>query len=188
MKPGHLVLIGYRGTGKSTVGRRLATALGLPIADADLEIVRRASKSIRAIFDEQGEDAFRDLESSVLADLLAAGRSVIATGGGVVLRPSNRTRLETAGTIVWLRAKPESILARLAADRQTGENRPPLTDKAAAAEVVELLKIRAPLYQSLAHEIVDTDEKTPEAIAREILGRLGVSGSMPNPPDLGESA
>src|SRR5262245_20065648 len=123
----NLSLIGYRGTGKTTVARLLALQLGWEWVDADVEIQLRAGKSIATIFADDGETAFRDLESLVTVALAGRNRIVIATGGGVVLREENRRRLRLSGKVVWLMAAPQTIMARMAQDSSTGERRPALT-------------------------------------------------------------
>jgi shikimate kinase len=184
----HLVLIGYRGTGKSTVAGELAAALGRPWVDADLELTHRAGQSIREIFDQQGEQAFRDLEAEVLADLLSRAPSVIATGGGVVLRPENRQRLAASGFAVWLRASAETITARLEADATTAAMRPELIPGGQAAEVVEMLRLREPLYSEAAQATVHTDDKSPAEIAAEILSQLERHAARGQSNDRGELA
>ncbi|MEN6459128.1 MAG: shikimate kinase [Thermoguttaceae bacterium] len=164
-----LALIGYRATGKTTLAKLLAERLGWAWIDADPEIERVAGQSIERIFAERGEPAFRDLESQVIADLCRRDRLVLATGGGAPLRPENRHALRTAGKIVWLRARPETILARMTADPITPARRPNLTDKSPLAEIVQLLEVRTPLYEELADLAVDTEGKSPDELAAEIL-------------------
>jgi shikimate kinase len=166
-----LVLIGYRGTGKSTIARLLALRLGWDWVDADVEVELRAGRSIAAIFAEQGEAAFRDLESQVLRELLARQHTVIAAGGGAVLKSENRQALQAAQCVVWLRAAPETILRRLAADPTTASRRPSLTGAGGLDEIETLLAQRTPLYEQCACVILDTDELTPQAAADEILSR-----------------
>lgn len=184
-----MALIGYRGTGKSTVARLLGQALSRPVVDADVELTRRAGKSIREIFVEAGEPAFRRLETEVLQELLAREPSIIATGGGVVLSAENRSCLAQQARTVWLRASAATIVARLEADQTTDAMRPPLSSAATvSAEVVELLRTREPLYRSTADAVVDTDERPPAAVAAEVLSRLGLSSSSRLDTDVGESA
>jgi len=183
----HLVLIGYRGTGKSTVAQSLAAALARPWVDADHELTRRAGRSISQIFADDGEPTFRRLESETLEELLGREPSVIATGGGVVLSVANRQRLAGAGTIVWLRATPESIIDRLQRDASTAGMRPALTERGGLEEIVELLAKRSPLYAELAAQVIDTDDKTPAAVAAEILAKFGLSAGAGALADTGES-
>lgn len=173
--PLRLALIGYRGAGKSTVARQLALALGWDWVDADVEIELRAGKSIAAIFADDGEPAFRDLESQTLADLLARENVVVAAGGGAVLREANRQALAQRARVVWLRASVDSILQRVSQDATTAGRRPNLTTGGGAAEVIELLSQREPLYRQCAEIEIDTEGKTPPAIAAEIVDRLKLS-------------
>ena len=168
----NLVLIGYRGTGKSTIAQRLALALAWDWIDADVELELRAGASIATIFAEQGEPAFRDLESQVLADLATRHHTVIAAGGGVVLRPANREVLRRLGQIVWLRADADTIAQRLAADDTTHQRRPNLTAGGGRAEIEQLLAAREPLYAATAHVTVDTTNLPSDALVAAILGHL----------------
>jgi shikimate kinase len=168
----NVVLIGYRGTGKSTVARQLALELGWDWVDADVEVELRAAKSIAAIFAEEGEGRFRDLESEVLAELVARARVVIAAGGGVVLREANRRQLAKCGQVVWLRASPPAIVERIAACTTTASRRPNLTTSGGEAEVVRLLAERTPLYRQCANLEIDTEDKSPAVIAGEIIRQL----------------
>lgn len=167
-----LALIGYRGSGKTTVARQLALALGWDWVDADVEIELRAGKSIAAIFADDGEAVFRDLEAAVLAELLCRERVVVAAGGGAVLREANRQALIERACVVWLRASVETILDRVAQDATTAGRRPNLTTAGGASEVIELLRHREPLYRQCANLEVDTENKSPVEIAGEIIDRL----------------
>jgi shikimate kinase len=171
----NLVLIGYRGAGKSTVARVLALTLGWDWIDADVEIELRAGKSIAAIFADDGEGAFRDLESLVVADLCLRQRHVLAVGGGAVLRPENRQALRRAGFVAWLRVSAETVLARLAADPATAARRPNLTAAGGEAEVRQLIEARQPIYDEAADCSIVTDGKSPERIAAEILAACQAS-------------
>ena len=163
----NIFLIGYRGCGKTTVARHLAEQLGWPWLDADTVLEERAGKSIKEIFAESGEQAFRDLESAVVADLAAFERHVIALGGGAILREKNRGALAGRGTVAWLQASPETLAARIAADPATAERRPNLTGQGGLAEIRSLLDERTPLYRQCADLIVDA-ERPPAELAREI--------------------
>ena len=162
-----IALIGYRCTGKSTVGARVAEILEWPFFDADAELETRHSTTIRDIFATAGEADFRDKESAVLADLTADTERVISTGGGCVLRPENRDRLRP-GFVVWLTAEPETIWARMQTDPTTGERRPNLTT-GGLDEIRELLAEREPLYRETADVILPTDDQSPEMLAASIL-------------------
>src|SRR5687768_3992717 len=123
-----ITLVGYRGTGKSSVARLLADALGLTAVDADARIEQRAGKTIRQIFADDGEPAFRALERTVAAELFRQPGLVIASGGGAVLNTDIRRDMRAAGPVVWLRAFPATIAARLDADPTTRDRRPALTE------------------------------------------------------------
>lgn len=166
-----LVLIGYRGTGKSTVGRILAEALGRSFLDSDREIEARAGRSIRSIFTESGEPAFRDWEERALATLTAENPgSILATGGGAVLREANRRRLRGFGFVVWLTADPAELARRLEADRNSLAARPALTAAGTLDEITQVLEARSPLYAELADAVIPTDRKEPREVAEAILG------------------
>jgi shikimate kinase len=166
MSPSIIYLIGYRGTGKSTVARLLAERLGWQWCDADAELERAFGKTIRQIFAEEGEAGFRDKEARVLKELSERTKCVIATGGGVVLRPENREILKR-GHVIWLRAEPEVIWSRLQEDATTVERRPNLA-QGGLQEIKDLLAERQPLYEALADESFDTSRQTPEEIAGQV--------------------
>lgn len=161
-----LALVGYRGTGKSTVGRLLADRLDRPFVDADREIEARAGRTIRAIFAEQGEPAFRDLEELVLAELADLPGAILAAGGGAVLRASNREALRRVGFVVRLLADPDAIARRIEADPS---ERPALTILGTLGEIRRVLIEREPLYREAADAEVDTDGRSPEQVADAVI-------------------
>ncbi|MCG5498447.1 shikimate kinase AroK [Ectothiorhodospira variabilis] len=168
----NIVLIGPMGAGKSTVGRHLASHLHLPFVDSDREIERRMGVDIPTIFEYEGEDGFRQREAAVIADLCSREGIVLATGGGVVMRPENRECLKRCGLVVYLRTSVSVQLRRTARDR----NRPLLQTENPRARLEELLRIRDPLYREIAHLVVDTDREhlrgTVRTVARRFRGRL----------------
>src|SRR6185295_9711178 len=168
----NLVLIGYRGTGKSTVARLVAERLAWPWFDADAEIESRAGKSIAQIFADDGEGAFRDWESQVVADLAGRDKAVLALGGGAILRPDNRAAILWQGRVVWLTASPETLWRRIEQDRATAERRPNLTAEGGITEIIATLDARRDVYRQCAHHEVDTQGRTPEEVADAILDEL----------------
>lgn len=174
-----LTLIGYRGCGKSTVAALLADRLGCEWVDADVYLEQRLGLSVGGMIRERGEAAFRDAEAAVLNDLLGgtgqpAFGGVLATGGGVVLRPANRDLLRERGRpVVWLAAPVDVIRSRLAADPTTPERRPGLRGSDALAEVAAVLEERLPLYRACADLTIDTSQATPPAVCDQILLWLG---------------
>ncbi|OJW17756.1 MAG: hypothetical protein BGO49_26505 [Planctomycetales bacterium 71-10] len=165
-----LVLVGYRGTGKSTVGRILAERTGRPFVEVDEAIVARAGKTIRAIFEQDGEPAFRDIEEAVVRDLTEDHPgSVLGTGGGTILRESNRRMLRSFGLVAWLRADVAELARRLEADAATRETRPSLTNKGAVEEIAEVMAFRTPFYEEIAHVAIDAQGVDPAEVAGRIL-------------------
>jgi shikimate kinase len=167
-----LTLIGYRATGKTTLASLLAERLGWDWIDADVEIERRAGKSIAQIFAADGEPAFRDLEARVIADLCRRDRLVLAAGGGAPMRADSRLAMREGGKVIWLNARPETILTRMTGDATTAARRPNLTDKDPLEEIIHVLEGRTPIYHESAHLTIDTEGKTPETLATEILEQL----------------
>lgn len=170
-------LIGYRGSGKSTVGRLLAGHLGdARFVDTDIEVERIAGRSIAEIFAADGEAAFRDLEASALLRVLDGDDGeqslVLATGGGIILRGANRVRLREAGPVVWLTASAECLALRINADADAGVERPALTGRSAAAEVREVLERRRDLYMQTATITEPTEDRTAGEIAASIIQRF----------------
>jgi shikimate kinase len=174
----NLTLIGYRATGKTTLARLLARRLNWAWIDADVEIERRAGKTIAQIFADDGEPAFRNLEAQVIADLCAQPRLVVAAGGGAPMREESRRAMRAGGAVVWLQARPETILARMTGDATTAERRPNLTDKNPLDEIVHLLEKRSPIYRETAHVTVDTEGQSPEQLVLTILAQIGEKCGM----------
>jgi shikimate kinase len=168
----NLVLIGYRGTGKSAVARELAARLDWPWFDADLEIEKRAGKSIAEVFSQDGEAAFRELEARVVADLAAGDRAVLALGGGAVMRPENRQAIAVNSRVVWLTASAQTIHRRLDADAATAARRPNLTTEGGITEIIATLDARREPYRQCAYLEVDTEQKTPAQVADAILAQV----------------
>ncbi len=169
-----LALVGYRGTGKSTVGRILADRLNRRFFDADLELEARCGRSIVSFFAESGEPAFRDWEEQTLQLLVQSDPgAVLATGGGAVLRPSNRRLLIEFGLVVWLKADADEIASRLNADRLAGRDRPALTAAGSIAEISAVLADRASLYRDVADAEVETRGRSPHDVAELILKLCG---------------
>ncbi len=160
---GPIFLIGYRGTGKTSVAAALSANIGWPWVDADAVVEADAGKTIRQIFADEGEAGFRERESLALAHLAETRESIIATGGGVVLRAENRERLKR-GFVVWLTAPADVIWNRLQTDPLTTARRPDLA-QGGLAEIESLLAVRESLYRQCAHAVEDTTSGSPDAIA-----------------------
>ena len=164
----NIVLIGYRGTGKTTVARLLAERLECPWWDADEEIERRAQQSIKEIFAAEGEAGFRNREVAVVADLAARSDSVLALGGGAVLRTANRQAI-SASVVIWLTASAATIWERVSSDPGTGQRRPNLTTAGGRSEIEALLNERDAVYRGCADHMVSTEDKTADQVADEIV-------------------
>lgn len=162
----NLVLVGYRGTGKSTVGNMLAERLGMRYVSMDVEITKKANMSIPEIVAQYGWDKFRDLESDLARELAGQDSLVIDTGGGVIERQENVKDLRINALVFWLKASVNTITSRI----QGGTTRPALTSgKTFIEEVAEVLEIREPKYRAAAHHEIDTDDATPSQVADTIV-------------------
>ncbi|HAL92954.1 MAG TPA: shikimate kinase [Verrucomicrobia bacterium] len=163
-KRDNLVLLGFMGTGKSAVGRRVAALAGCPFLEMDAELECRAGKSIARIFAEDGEEAFRNMESQLAAEWGTKEGAVISCGGGVVLREENLRALGANGVLVCLTARPEVILDRTARSKK----RPLLAGEDPEKKVRALLAARAPLYAKIPNQ-VDTSDTDLDALAARLL-------------------
>jgi shikimate kinase len=176
-----IVLIGPRGSGKSTAGRLLAERLGRPFADTDELVSAAAGKTIDAIFAEDGEREFRRLESQAVAGAAGLPAAVIAVGGGAVEDPANVSALRAAGFVVRLTARPLTLYARVTADPASRSLRPPLTGLDPLQEMEATVRRREPLYRDAAHASVETGGRTPAEVAdavEEAVRRLRAGGRV----------
>ena len=161
----NIILIGYRGTGKSTVGRIASEQLSFSKMETDAEIIKRAGMSIPEIVKKHSWDYFRDLESQVITDACSLENTVIDCGGGVVTRPDNIAALKASGIVFLLTADIRDIVRRISRSSQ----RPSLTgNKSITAEVEEVLRERDPLYRKAADYIINTSEESPRTAADKI--------------------
>ena len=174
----NIVLMGYRCTGKTVAGRRLAERLGRPFYDTDQLVERQARRTISQIVAEQGWQAFREAETAVIRDLSGADHSVIALGGGAVLDIRNVESLKKNGLFVWLFAAAETIAARMERDAAGGAKRPSLTGEPSVSETHAIMAEREPLYRSLADLVVDTTRIEEEHVVEAIL--TGLRGQVPH--------
>ncbi|MBL8817897.1 MAG: shikimate kinase [Planctomyces sp.] len=167
-----ITLIGYRGSGKSSIAPLLATALDWNWIDSDQVIEEEAGCTIRQIFESEGEAGFRARETQVLERLLKQPRLVIAAGGGAVLAPINRERMQAAGPVVWLCASADTLASRISGDQQSATRRPGLTALSASEEVASVLAYRLPIYLEAATISVDADGRSLDEITADILAQL----------------
>ena len=173
----NLFLIGYRCTGKTTIGKAIAAAIEWSFVDADTLLVRECGKPIKEIVDTEGWDAFRRMERSTLKQICTADRQIVATGGGVVLDKANIKAMKTSGMVIWLGATAETIQKRMLQDKNTGNFRPALTDKGRIQEIEDLLLKRNPYYESASDFSIQTDDVPVSEITQTIIEKLNESNS-----------
>jgi len=165
----NVVLIGYRGTGKSTVGRLLASRLGRLLVSTDAEIIKRARRMVPEIIAQEGWEYFRDLESDICRELADRDQLVIDTGGGAIIRTQNIEALKKNGTVFWLTASVETIVKRIGSDNQ----RPSLTGtKSFVDEIQEVLQERMPIYQAAADHVIATDHQSINQLVETVLALM----------------
>ncbi len=167
-----IILTGYRGTGKSSIGKILADLLGFDFIDTDQAIEKRQGETIAEMVDRGGWDLFRRKERDLLLELAGSKNKVIATGGGAVLHEKAWTKLRENALAVWLTADVKTICRRLAADSDTDDTRPALTEMGTMDEISMVLDQRQPLYAKSSDLTVGTEGKTPKAVAEYIVAEL----------------
>lgn len=171
-KPESIALISMPGGGKSTIGRHLAKRLNRDFIDTDAVIEQRIGCSIRAFFEHEGEERFREIEEQVIAEMVRAPNLVLATGGGAVLRPVNREALHQCAIVVYLRSTPEDLYRRLRHDVK----RPLLQVADPLGRLREMYAVRDPLYRETAHFIVETGRPSVPTLVNMILMQLELAG------------
>jgi shikimate kinase len=173
----NIVLIGYRGAGKSTVGANLASRAGMDFVDTDDLVEKHQGASIREIVASSGWDHFRAVEKKIIGEVSQKDNLIIAPGGGAVLDPENVRSLKENGLIIWLKADREILCQRIERDSRTVGSRPTLTGKGAVEEFGEVMAIRNPLYERAADAKIDTAglnvEEVVEAVLSTIRERMG---------------
>lgn len=169
----NIALVGFMGSGKSTVGRALSQKIGYLFIDLDGQIEEKTGRSIPEIFKRDGEDTFRQIEAAALKDVLAAKKVVISCGGGVVLREENRDVLKQKAIVAYLKAETDELFRRVGA---TGSKRPLLNVEDPKAEIKRLVEEREPLYQSVANMTISTTGETINNIAETIIKELKTRG------------
>ena len=171
MRGKNLLLIGYRGSGKTTIASRLAEYLALDFVDTDQVIEKSAGKTIAQIFHENGEHYFRDLESEAVRGLVTAREpKVVSLGGGAILREENRRHIRALGWTAWLTASPEELAKRIAGDPTTNANRPALSNLGVLSEISKILEYRIPYYSETADATYNTEELRVEHLVSRIAG------------------
>jgi shikimate kinase len=168
MASGNIFLVGMMGAGKTTLGKALAERLRRDFIDTDRILIERTGVPVATIFEIEGEEGFRRRESAVLAELADRAPSVIATGGGVVLAEANRRFMRESGTVVYLRARLESLWERTRHDA----SRPLLATPDPRARLAELLEEREPLYREAAHVVVDTGSQSASTLVNRVMAAL----------------
>ncbi len=168
----NIFIIGYRCTGKTSVGKFLAEALGWTFIDADDELVAEQGQSISDLVSKHGWDTFRKIEHNIIKRLCCHNDCVVATGGGAVLDEANVKYMKKSGILVWLTATPKTITNRMLDDSRTRHYRPALTAKDLADEVAETLVSRSPYYKKAMDFSIDTDHAGVDEVCRNILTRI----------------
>ncbi len=165
----NIILIGFRGTGKTTVGKLLSKRLEKDFIDSDKSIESSTGKTIKRIFEEDGEEGFRDIEASVIAKISKMDNKIIAAGGGAILRNDNVKNIKNNGFLVLLEAAPEIIYERVTQDEKTTQQRPSLTNKKPFEEIKHLIEQREYAYKNAADYTINTSYLSCEDIVNEII-------------------
>lgn len=168
----NLFLIGYRCSGKTTIGKSIARTIDWSFVDSDLLVIKKNGNSIKDIIDTAGWDAFRRMERSTLRQICTKDRQVVATGGGVVLDADNIKAMKASGTVVWLEASAATIQERMRQDKNTENFRPALTDKGRMEEIEDMLLKRNPYYESASDFSIHTDDVPFDEITQNIIQKI----------------
>jgi shikimate kinase len=179
MGQSNIFLVGMMGAGKTTVGRALALRMKRPFVDTDRVLVERTGVPVATVFEIEGEDGFRKRESAVLREVCEEQGQVVATGGGIVLAEENRRAMRESGTVVYLRARLESLWERTRQDA----SRPLLATPDPRGRLAELLRQREPLYRDAAHVVVESGSQSASTLVNRVLAALRAreSGAVNRP-------
>ncbi len=170
-----ILLIGFRATGKTTVGRLLAERLSWEFVDLDTYIEKKLGKSIREVVEESGWEAFREAERRAMREFIGKEKLVLSLGGGAVMHAAEMEALKEDSFTVWLDASAEVVLERLSRDPRTATQRPALTEKSFEEEVREVLETRRPLYARFADLRISSDALSPEEVTQRMVEYLSNS-------------
>ena len=167
-----IILIGYRCTGKTAVGKKIAEQLGIPFYDTDELIQSHTNKTVKKIVEKEGWDAFRAVERQVITKLSVLTEGVIAAGGGAIMDAENRKALKQNGMCIWLTADVRTIVERMRNDRASIVQRPPLSNDGVEQETAQILENREPVYGEMADCIVDTSGKGIEVVVDAVCSEI----------------
>ncbi len=174
----NIVLIGYRCTGKTTIGKHIAERLKRKFVDTDAMIEKRLNSSITRVVKSLGWAEFRKIEKDVVSEVSKLRNVIIATGGGVVLDPENVLSLKRHGILFWLKVDPDEIKRRMKKDIDLDNIRPPLNDKDPIGEVDKILDERIPFYKNAADHVIECTRLSIKEVVDWILKRVGIIGAM----------
>jgi shikimate kinase len=170
----NIFLIGYRGSGKTSVGGYLSEIIGWPFIDTDFQVVEELGMTISEIVDKKGWDFFRNKETRVLKKVCNHDKQIVATGGGIVLNKENRANMKKSGKIVWLKADFTTVKKRIRLDNKTEDFRPSLTSKELDKEIKETLLLRKPLYEKAMDFSIDTDNLDIHGVCIGVMTNLAL--------------
>jgi len=165
----NIILIGYRCSGKTAVGKSLAKKTGRPFVDTDEMLMKKSGRTVEEIVQKDGWEVFRKMERDTIRVVCQRNRQVIATGGGAVLDPENVRVMKKSGKVVWLKATPETIRMRMTRDEETDALRPALTEKGLYDEISDVLRARVSSYESAMDFSIDTNHRRIVEIVDEII-------------------
>jgi shikimate kinase len=173
-----IILIGYRASGKSTIGAILSKKLKIPFVDTDQIIMEETGMPIKEFVAQNGWEAFREKETKVIASVCGMNHCVVATGGGAVLAAANREMLKKSGTLIYLKTPLRDIIERLRRDAHNEQTRPQFTTESLEDETMAVLRERIPVYEAIADFTVDTDGKTVRRVSEDIYQHLFNAGMV----------